>query len=106
MNITNPSLPLPYPIQLSDHNNKTTCLQNGGPVAPDPLPAEDVPGLPVGLEVAQPDAPRYARLGVVVLRLHPAPPVGEQLGADGRDLVGGQVVGQVLQLFALQGALA
>ena len=83
-----------------------TCLQDGGPVAPDPLPAEDVPGLPVGLEVAQPDAARHARLGVVVLGLHPAPPVGEQLGADGRDLVGGQVVRQVLQLLALQGSFA
>ena len=83
-----------------------TCLQDGGPVAPDPLPAEDVPGLAVGLEVAQPDAARHARLGVVVLGLDPAAPVGEQLGADGRDLVGGQVVRQVLQLLALQGALA
>ena len=45
-----------------------TFLQDGCPVAPDPLPAEDVPGLAVRLKVAQPDA---RRLGIVILRLHP-----------------------------------
>ena len=36
----------------------------------------------------------------------PGPPVGEELGPDGGDLVGGEVVRQVLQRLARQRTLA
>ncbi len=88
--------------QRPDRPHLSRALQHGGPGPPDPLPGEDVPGLPRLRQVAHGEAghqggggalqqPPAAGAALLVLGLDAGATVGDQLGADLSDLLRRQV---------------